>query len=158
MKIYVDVGTRIDQFPAFRKHATLKGLLILSQAQQKIGNPALPELTRWAADRMRPILEGLHSRTLRREIQDEMEKAIPKGQVGLVVRLLNNPEIIQQDEDGYRRAKSRFVNNARKISELNRRGTLNERAESSGAKLSILTGYIILTLTLLRILSQSQLF
>ncbi|MBI1274471.1 hypothetical protein GC177_00675 [bacterium] len=158
MKVYVEIGTRIEQFPAFRRQSTLKGLLILAQAQQKIGNPAFPELTRWAADRLRPVLEGLHSRTLRKEILDEMEKAVHKGQVGLVVRLINNPEIIQQDEDGFRRAKSRFISNARKIAELNRRGSLNERAEASGAKLSILIAYVMLTITLLRIISQSSLF
>lgn len=154
MDILKAINTSVDQFPHLKDNKHLKALALLAHAQRKHNNPPLPHLTRWCAQRLKPVLNMMHSKSLRDEMIEEIDKLSLKGNLALLHKLLTNVRIIKEDVDGFRRARMKYLYNTRKIEQLNRKGTLEERAERMGQKFASLVAYTVFLITMVRLVQD----
>jgi serine/threonine protein kinase len=156
MDILKSISNNIDQFPHFKDNKAIKGLALLAHAQRKNGNPSLPQLSRWFAERLKPVIQILHSKSLRKEVTDELYKIAQKGNLAQLHKLLTNVRVIQEDMQGFRKARMKYFYNSKKIEMLNSRGTQEERADILGQKIASMIAYSIALLTVV-FLAQDQL-
>jgi serine/threonine protein kinase len=136
-----DLRTAADRFPKYGNNATLRALALCAYVQRKANTPALPGLTRWYSERLKPVVELVHSRSLRNELREEIDRQVTKGNLGTLLGLLTNVDVINQDNEGFQRAMIRYVRNAARIEELNKKGSTNKRAEDLGLRIAMVLAY-----------------
>ncbi len=155
------IGSRLDllkekkgelqEFPQYRNSSSLRALSILATAQVRIGNPELPILSQWIAERIQPIIDLLHSRTTRRDVKEQIQRVANRGYLVGILKIVANIETIKDDQAAFERAAGRFQRNLLRIHKLNERGTLEQRATEMGHRFAFYLTFLLLTI---RVLSE----
>jgi hypothetical protein len=93
--------------PAERRALAALGLLALVQRRQ--GPPSLPALTAWIVAAARPVIESVHSRSLRRWLARRIDGLIALGDLSAAFHTLNDQELLRRDETGFAAASREYA-------------------------------------------------
>ena len=121
---------------------TMIGLGLVALAQEKLGVPLLPGMTRTAGSRLFEIVESYHSETRRAALLSALERQLDKGDFTALLRLLNNDELQEQDRRDYDQARNSYRRIAVEIAGL-QRGSAGHRAKAAlmGRKFAAWTAF-----------------
>ncbi len=149
LNVFKEIKSDLDIFPHYKGKMILKYLVLLAATHRKIGEPPLPNLCGWIAERCKPLIDQLNSRSLQKDVRIELDKLAAKGNITDIMKLIINKDVISKDQEGLLQATGRYLKNAKKIKELNIRGTQEERARNIGYKLAQTISFGILTIAIL---------
>jgi hypothetical protein len=89
--------------------ATVGLLSLLATLQWRFGPASLPELTRWVAASIQPIVTTFHHRAARKRIESELPNLIKSGSLANLYNFLVNSEMRRQDEAGFAAAVQQYA-------------------------------------------------
>ncbi len=84
-------------------------LRLLAALQTKLVRGALPHLSRWAAEAIRPRLDSFNSRSRRVRLEERLKQLGEAGQLPDLVALLDDQPEQSQDQEGLRAARARLI-------------------------------------------------
>lgn len=91
-------------------------LLALLQTRTKVG--PLPQLANWLGQSLAGVVDKFHNLGLRQILHDRLTAAASNGDLDLLAQVLGDPVLVQQDADGYARARARFARIAAEIVQI----------------------------------------
>jgi hypothetical protein len=91
-------------------------LLALLQTRTKVG--PLPQLAAWLGQALSAVVDKFHNLGLRQILRDRLAAATANGDLDLLSQVLGDQVIVQQDADGYARARARFARIAAEIVQI----------------------------------------
>jgi len=101
------------------RHA-LAVLHVLADVQRRFGPAHLPGLAGWLLGTLEPALERFKNRETREKLMAQAEKLVAEGSLDALVRLLDDPEALREDEKGFAQALRRYDGLSKQIDKLRR--------------------------------------
>ena len=98
--------------------AAMAQISIIANLQDKMNQPVLPNLARWAAMLGQSVIDRLHNRFIREKLSKQIEDCVKAGSVTGIAAVLDNPALNSQDTAGYHAAQMRYNRIADEMSEL----------------------------------------
>jgi hypothetical protein len=89
--------------------STIGLLALFATLQWQLGPTSLPNLTRWLASSIQPIVAGYHHRSARKRIESELPNLIKGGSLVGLYNFLVNSDLRRQDEAGFAAAVSQYA-------------------------------------------------
>lgn len=127
--------------PALASHRALLSLHLMAMAQQKVTNLQLPGLTHWLALRILPVLDTIHSRSLRQRLKALLVEQAQAGYAPLLADVFINTDYASADQSGFNQAWRMYQQNEAQIDSY-RKGTLiEERSARVGHTIAKFIGY-----------------
>jgi len=130
-------------------------LRLLATVQHLTASPPLPALARWFVRLLSPVVESFHSRPYRQDLALQIQNAAEKGDLTLLLTLVDNIADKQTDEQDYAQARTLYAKGAREIRWLEAGGLTNARQVARGSGQAtvllsaVLAGTTLVILTLL---------
>lgn len=84
-------------------------LALLAFAQKKTKVNKLNGLTMWVADKLKPIVNSIHSKDLRKELQDEIKSVAAQGSLEALLAVITGTDIYARDEEGFNEARAAYA-------------------------------------------------
>jgi hypothetical protein len=78
----------------------------------------LPQLAAWLGQALSAVVDKFHNLGLRQILRDRLAAATANGDLDLLSQVLGDQVIVQQDADGYARARARFARIAAEIVQI----------------------------------------
>lgn len=146
----------LQSFPYLGRNpqVLMTGLLAVAQNEAKIRS--LPELSGWVESRLAALVDGLHSRSIRREIKDEIRKAAKQGSIPHVFRIISSPAIPRRDLFGYREAKKRYHFLREDILSLKNEDNIEKLAYHLGLRVCNTIAHVVLAISIFYALFQTM--
>ena len=92
--------------------------MLLASVQRRYGPDQVPKLTVWFAGLMQAIIERYHSRKTRDKVQQSVEAIAKKGDLFALQQLVDDPEMIERDRNGFRQAQSTYAKLAEEVASV----------------------------------------
>jgi hypothetical protein len=89
--------------------ATVGLLSLLATLQWRLGPPCLPELARWVAASIQPLIATYHHRAARKRVENDLPKLVKAGSLVNLYNFLVNSEMRRQDEAGFAAALQHYA-------------------------------------------------
>lgn len=118
--------------PALANNRAMLSLHLLSLAQQKSGNMILPGLTHWLALHILPLLDSIHSRSLRKKIKGLLIERAQSGSIKALADLIITSDYAGTDLNGYQQARNVYYHNAAKIENYRHAERIDEESNRVG--------------------------
>jgi len=136
-KLGIQHELRINELaanPALAGNKSIMSLYLLSLVQDKVGTAIkLPGLTHWLSLRILPLLEDVHSRTLRQKLKNLLMEQARGGRLSGLAELVIYGDYVTADRNGFQQAWQKYQANAIKIEQY--------RSENLIAKQSVRVGF-----------------
>ncbi len=134
--------------PSLLRHKGLIALRLLHAAQQKAGHPKLPGLSLWAAASIAPVIDHLHSKSLKTQLAKGLKHIAPEGYLKPVADLVFHPEYLAADAQGFANAAHIYAGLNAQINDLKHPRKRAANAKEVGQGLSRVIAYLVFTLML----------
>jgi hypothetical protein len=125
-------------------------LMCLAGVQARFKGPFVPNLAQAMAERLKPVYERYHDNEKREKIKDKVDKVASRGDLGEMVKLINDTQALKLDQNGFFSAMSEYDalqkeydDNARFLEDRKKFGE-NFGREVSAVISSIVAGVIIM--------------
>lgn len=150
------IGTYIPQtdklLMRFSKTAdqdkVMLSLEMFAMLQARLDMPNLKSLTRWLASQLDSFVAGFHSRTRREYVKARIAVAQGKGDITLLLELVNSLRSDSSDVDQFRAAKTKYADNCAEIAELaSGSKKVVAMGRAMGAKAARLISFIMLLMS-----------
>jgi hypothetical protein len=89
--------------------ATVGLLSLFATLQWRLGPASLPELTRWVAGSIQPLVATYHHRAARKRIENDLPNLVKAGSLVHLYNFLVNSEMRRHDEAGFATAVQRYA-------------------------------------------------
>ncbi len=117
--------------------ATIGLLALLATLQWRLGPASLPELTRWVAGSLQPLVATYHHRAARKRIENDLPNLVKAGSLVDLYNFLVNSEMRRQDEAGFAAAVQQYAKIDFEIAFLESGGASDpERARRYGRQIA----------------------
>lgn len=124
--------------------AAMAQITILAQLQDKLNQPVLPNLAKWAAQLGQTAVDRLHNRKAREKLMRQIEDHVRAGSITGIAALLDNPAQLSGDQNGFQAAQFRYRRIAKEIAELEQRiGDPTKFMKGYGRQLATVTSAIL---------------
>lgn len=143
----------LSSIPSLGQNRTILALHLLSAAQART-ELRLPGLTHWLALRIFPILEPIHSRTIRRDIKSQIMDKVATGHVQRLAQLVINGNFISTNQSGFNQAVAAYQLNEAKIHNYKRSTTVDQQREMLGYSMAKLCSYVGLMISIFVVLQS----
>lgn len=94
--------------PAGSPAAAMGPLVALAKLQHSTGAGAVPNLAQWLARHLAPVLNAVHNRRRRQELELELGHLVGQGMLSAIARLLGDAHAQNEDRRGFKEARRRF--------------------------------------------------
>jgi eukaryotic-like serine/threonine-protein kinase len=131
-------------YPEIANHLELKSIIMLAVIQEKTKAGALHGLSCRASLVIIECIEAFRSRDVRASLSRDMKIALPKGSLGLLVRILQNKDYLNKDTMGYQVAAVQFRKNASTLIHLRDKRSMSTKALKRGLSVAFLISLMIL--------------
>ena len=127
-------------------------LVLMAALQRETKVKSLPKLSAWMVDLLGPTIETFHSGTLRGRVRSHLEKEAKTGVLQRLVDIVDNANLRQRDDTGFRLA-SRDHALTQKAIEGHRRELENRDSltKEIGRQIAAITGGLIATAAIVAI-------
>ncbi|MCH8181999.1 MAG: hypothetical protein IID55_02330 [Proteobacteria bacterium] len=123
-------------------------LELFAMLQARLDMPNMKNLTRWLGVQLEPFVAGFHSRTRRDYARARIAVAQQKGDITLLLELVNSLRSDSSDETQFGAAKTKFADNRVEIGELaSGSRKVVDMGRAMGAKAARLISFIMLLMS-----------
>ena len=102
-------------------------LTLLAEAQSRHGPASLPNLGQWLARKLEPAVTRYRLAETQNSLRAQVGAAGAKGDLSELVQLIDNPQTLAADENGFANAQNAWARAEREIAEL--QGDITSRGE-----------------------------
>ncbi len=141
----------LSSVPSLSGNRTMVALYLLASAQSRT-DLRLQGLTHWLALRLFPILEPIHSRSIRRELKAQLLDRVATGHVQRLSQLVINNNYLSSNQNGFNQAVAAYQLNEAKIHDFRRSVTVERQRELLGYSMAKLCAYAALLMSVFIVL------
>lgn len=128
---------------------------LYSEMQNRHGPDALPGLAQWLLPLIEPGLQRYFSHALREKVQGQLRATASRGDLGALLRLIDDPYRIEHDQQQFRAARMLYLNTMKEIAHLehmlgNRDMVLRRTGKPMAASISAYVAIIFVMLAIFR--------
>lgn len=142
----------LSSIPALATSRDMVALYLLGLVQERVEPMRLPGLTHWFALRLLPLMDSIHSRTLRQKMKTMLGNLAPLGLTQKMADLLIMADYAEADSNGFDKALANYRKNAAEIISLNRPERLEHETHRMGLNLATMLSYAGLLFSVLYII------
>jgi len=107
--------------PAGSPRRGLALLTLYSDMQYKYGPDALPNLAQWLLPLIEPAIQRFLGKTVKERVREKVKEAVTRGNLGIVVKLIDDPGRIERDQQEFIAARMLYLNIMKEIAHLENR-------------------------------------
>ncbi len=143
-KLHIQNEIRLNELstiPALATSRNMVALYLLSMVQERVEPMRLPGLTHWFAIRLLPLMDSIHSRTLRQKMKAMIGNMAPLGLTQKMADLMITADYAEADSNGFERALATYRKNAVEIVSLKQPERLERDANRMGLNMATMLAY-----------------
>lgn len=130
-------------------------LTLYSDMQVRYGPDALPHLAQWLLPSLEPALQRFLGKTIKEKMRGQVKEVASHGNLGLLVRLLDDPKRIQRDQQEFMAARMLYLNILKEIASLenrlaNRELVVRDTGKPMAASISTFIAILLVFAAILR--------
>lgn len=134
-------------------------LTLYSEMQNRHGPDSLPALAQWLVPLVEPAMQRYFSKTLREKLQVQLRDTATRGDLGSLLRLVDDSNRIELDKQQFRAARILYLNTMKEIAHLehtlaHREGVIQRTGKPMAASFSTYLAIIFVMLAVLRAIWQ----
>lgn len=152
LKIHISSLTR---FPELATNMHIQVLALLSLVQQTGNVGTLPKLAAKIYTGLKNVVDELHSKTIRQDIEDNLKKQLPKGVLSHLLRIISDPKSLIRDKIGFKKASSSYKSNAIQILKLSNSRAVNNIGYRYGLQLAVMISFFVATVVIITLLIKA---
>lgn len=131
----------ISSIPALATSRHMIALYLLAMAQNRIEPMRLPGLTNWFAIKLLPLMDSIHSKTLRQKMKTMITSLAPLGLTQKLADLMITADYAEADCNGFEKALQTYQNNTAEIFSLKQPERLEQEAHRMGLNMASTLAY-----------------
>lgn len=143
-KLHIHNEIRLNELsaiPALATSRNMVALYLLAMVQERVEPMRLPGLTHWFALRLLPLMDSIHSRTLRQKMKTMLGNLAPLGLTQKMSDLLIMADYAEADSNGFEKALETYRKNAGEIISLKQPERLERDTYRMGLNMATLLSY-----------------
>ncbi len=140
--------SELSSVPNLAASRSVMALQFLALAQRKSNAQALPGLAHWLAARILPLLDVIHSRSLRNELKNLLVAHAESGLLTGMSDLIIHADYASSDSEGYKQARQDYKNNVQAIADYRSLDMIRNRSAVLGLSIAKLLAYVTFVLSL----------
>jgi hypothetical protein len=130
-------------------------LTLFSEMQNRHGPDALPALAQWLLPLVEPSMQRFLSKVLKEKLRTQIKDVAAKGDLGLLLRLLDDPKRVDFDQQEFMAARMLYLNILKEINMLeanlaNREHVTRNLGKPMAASISTFVAILLVLAELLR--------
>ncbi len=133
----------LDKYPTFRDSKLIGALILLNKAQKKSGIQSARNICQWLYEKYSKIIESYHSRSIRKQVNEDLRKSISNGSIEGMLKIITNVDTLEADRTGFDKACAQFQKNSLKINKLRNNKEIKTRATKIAMRVSMLISYAV---------------
>jgi hypothetical protein len=135
-------------------------LTLFSELQYRHGPERAPQVASWLAPFMEPAIKRFLSKSLRDRIHQQIKDAISSGDLGAMLRLVDDSKRIERDKQDFNAARFLYLNTQREIALLesklnNRESVVRGAGKPMAASISSFLAIILVCAAVLRAIFEA---
>jgi hypothetical protein len=154
LQMRINLST-LAKFPEFGTNIYIQALAILSLAQQTSHIGALPRICTKMYEGLSLVISQLHSKTIRAEMEDNLQKSVKKGVLANLLRVMSNSKYLVRDRVGFRKAVNIYKNNAIQIVKLSNSKLVGKVGYRYGLQLAVMISFFVATVEFIILLMKA---
>jgi hypothetical protein len=131
----------LSSIPTLATNRVIIALYLLSKVQERVEPMRLPGLTHWFAIRLLPLMDTIHSKTLRQKLKTMLIGLAPLGLTQKLSELLITADFAVADYNGFQKALSTYYRNAQEIEKLKMPERLERETQRMGLNMASMLAY-----------------
>ncbi len=138
---------RLDELagiPELATNKTIMAIYLLGSAQLKVNQLRVPGLTNWLVLRTLPLMDFIHSRTLRQKYKNALLAVAPTGYIPKLAELVVSADYAVNDEVGFKQALATFRSNRDSIRYYEAAHNIEAESQTMGYNIAKMVAYICL--------------
>jgi hypothetical protein len=96
-------------------------LTLYSEMQYRYGPDALPHLAQWLMPLIEPAVQRFLGKTVKERLRSQVKEAAAQGNLGALVRLVDDPKRIERDQQEFMAARMLYLNILKEVAMLENR-------------------------------------
>ena len=142
----------MHNFPYIAKNPQLLMTALLTVAQSESQIASLKNLSAWLNQRMETLLDALHSKGIRNELQKSMSRVAKDGNIPALFKLVADPGYAKRDLYGFHEARQQYRMLNNKMFQLRQQSQIERTATRIGLRISVTIAYLSCAVTMLYVL------
>lgn len=154
-KLHIQKEIRLNALaaiPALATHRVMLALYLLCMVQERVEPMRLPGLTHWFVIRLLPLMDSIHSKTLRQKMKAMLAGLASTGLTQRLADLLITADYAEADTNGFQKALATYRRNAAEIVSLKQPERLEHDTHRMGLNMATLLAYAGLVFSVLYLL------
>ncbi len=131
----------ISSIPALATSRNMVALYLLAMVQERVEPMRLPGLTHWFSLRLLPLMDSIHSKTLRQKMKTMIANMAPLGLLQKMADLMITADYAEADSNGFEKALEQYRRNAAEIISLKQPERLERDTHKMGLNMATLLAY-----------------
>lgn len=134
-------------------------LSLYSELQYRHGPDSLPNLAQWLLPLIDPAIQRYLSKQIKDRLQRQIKEAVTRGDLGTLLRLVDDPKRIEQDQQAFMAARMLYLNIMKEVAALdnqlaNREIVIQGMGKPMAASLSSFVAILLILVAILRAIWQ----
>jgi hypothetical protein len=134
-------------------------LTLYSEMQNRHGPDSLPALAQWLVPLIEPAIQRYLGKAIKEKLQAQLRDTATRGDLGALLRLVDDPNRIEHDRQQFRAARMLYLNTMKEIAHLehtlaNRESVIMRTGKPMAASLSSYLAILFVMLAILRAIWQ----
>ena len=138
----------LNGIPSLVRHKTVVALYLLGSAQAQADSMRLPGLTSWLVMKTLPLMDLVHSRTVRKKYKAALMALAPGGSIPKITRLILSADYAAGDNLGFQQATITYHKAAAAIAYYRKPKNIQDRSMMMGFTIAKVVAYAALLGTL----------
>lgn len=131
----------LSSMPTLATNRIIISLHLIAKVQERIEPMRLPGLTHWFAIRLLPLMDTIHSKSLRQKLKTMLLGLAPLGLTQKIAELLITADFAVADYNGFQKALATYYKNAVDIERLKLPERLEMETQRMGLNIAALLAY-----------------
>ncbi|MBY0408386.1 MAG: hypothetical protein K2Q01_11910, partial [Rickettsiales bacterium] len=131
----------LSSIPMLATSRVMVALYLLSMVQERVEPMRLPGLTHWFAIRLLPLMDNIHSKTLRSRMKSMLASMAPLGLTQKMADLMITADYAEADTGGFEKALATYRKNAAQIVSLKQPERLERDTHRMGLNMATMLAY-----------------
>ncbi len=142
----------LAHFPDLIINEDIKMCALLSIAQKMSGLGSLPNLTRWAREKLDIVLKKVYSNKIRTELEERLNKSVASGDIDKLFHVIADSKLLKRDFNGFREARNQYKMLSFEIFRLRSKANLDQMSYKLGLRAALIFSYLVSSVSILTIM------
>lgn len=144
----------LSSIPTLATNRVMLALYLLAIVQDRVDNMRLTGLSHWFAIQLMPLMDTIHSKSLRQKMKSMLVNVAPLGHLPKLADLLISADYAAADSQGFEKAVNTYRKNAAEIISLKQPERLERETHRMGLNLATMLAYGGLVFSVLYIIRE----